>query len=327
MTSYLEATDLAGWFNAEDVPAGSKFALTTTTLDKAFKGISDFYGPDLPVDIHYEVSNLYDFAITEAPGITLFADLDVQFWVEGANGKELAADIAIEKFEFQGDISIVNGYDMNANITKLQVHSIDVKSCAFGDISAFKLKMELNVGLAVIAPTIAKKINSIELPSDLAGIFTLSDLIVAYYDGYIGVGATTTFIAPPLPPAPVDATAASTICVHNSAAFDLKWHIKDTHTMEESTETDTYPVGKEKCIDIKEAIPGVVEGEVIKTVVDAVLGSTNKTEHNTVYTSDPTLWTTFICKGTTLNYSCNDESTESTQANQVADLIAALFTQ
>ena len=83
--------------------------------------------------------------------------------------------------------------------------------------------MEMNVGLAVAAPKIAKKINSLQIPSNLMGKIELSDLVLKYYDGFLGIGATPTIVPPPLPPAPKDAVEAYKICVKNSAGFVMKW--------------------------------------------------------------------------------------------------------
>jgi len=83
--------------------------------------------------------------------------------------------------------------------------------------------MGLNVALAVAAETISQKVGNVTVPSDIAGKVTLSDFAVKYYDGYLGVGATPTIIAPPLPPAPEGTPYASRICVRNKAGFVLKW--------------------------------------------------------------------------------------------------------
>jgi len=103
------------------IPAG-KFNLTTGFLEKAFKGISDYYGPDCPVDVEYSITNVYDFAVKQDfPNLSAFADLGLKFYVETVNGTELAVDLAVTKFEFDGTIKIVDGYNISANITKLKV--------------------------------------------------------------------------------------------------------------------------------------------------------------------------------------------------------------
>lgn len=51
LTSFLQVTDVKGWFNASEVPEDAKFNLTTGALDKAFKGMKKYYGKDAPVDV------------------------------------------------------------------------------------------------------------------------------------------------------------------------------------------------------------------------------------------------------------------------------------
>ena len=258
LTSLLQVTDLAGWFNATEVPADAKFQLTTGALDKAFKGMKDYYGPDCPVNVQFALIKLYDFAVTkDTPDLTAYADLNLKFWVETVNGTELAVDLAVDKFEFQGQVVIVDGFNVSANVTKLQVHNVQVNSCAFGHLGTFKLQMELNVGLAVAAPVIQKKISALRIPSSLFGHFELSDLVVSYYDGYLGVGATPIFSPPTPPPEPEEVNSASKVCIKNDAGFVMKWHFKDAHTEETSHDTEHYPVGKTKCMDIKDALPHV----------------------------------------------------------------------
>ena len=252
--------------------------------------------------------------------------MNLKFWVETVNGTELAVDLDIDSFEFQGSILIVDGFNISANISKLQVHDVKVNSCSWGTLGTFKLKMELNVGLAVAAPVIAKKIATLHLPSRLFGRVDLSDLIVAYYDGYLGVGATATFVPPPLPPAPVTANAASRICVRNKAGFVMHWHLKDAYTKETSDETRTYPIDQTECLDIATALPHVKEGEQIKTVIHANAGVTNQAEHVVVYQADPALTTNFTCRGTTLSYHCNDDADEEL-AGELAQLLADIFSQ
>jgi len=83
------------------LPEKSKVQLTTGFLEKAFKGISDYYGPDALVDVHYSLNKIYDFVISsESPDMTIYADADLKFYVEGVNGTELAVDLAISQFEF-----------------------------------------------------------------------------------------------------------------------------------------------------------------------------------------------------------------------------------
>ena len=328
LSSFLQVHPIEGFFNATDLPAGSKVNLTTGFLEKAFKGISDYYGPDCPVDVKYSLTNVYDFAVTkDFPNLALYADADLKFYVETANGTELAVDLAVSKFEFDGSIEIVEGYNISANITKLKVHNVKVNSCSFGKIGTFKLQMGLNVALAVLAPKIAAKLMTIEVPKSLLGYFDLSDMVIAYYDQYFGIGATPTFIPPPLPAPPAGTTYASRVCVRNKAGFVLKWQFKDKHTKETSDYTEHYPIDQTKCMDIDDALPYVQEGVMIQTIVDASAGKTNHVDHLVVYTGKEVNTVQFTCRGTTLDYSCTEDNYNPEEAalENLLDLIGSFF--
>ena len=127
-------------------------------------------------------------------------------------------------------------------IKNLKVKNIKVNSCSFGTIGTFKLKMGLNVALAVAATTIEQKVGNVTVPTNIANYVTLSDFAIKYYDGYLGVGATPTVIAPPLPPTPEGTPYASRICVRNKAGFVLKFQNKDKYSKRYSDWTGTYPI-------------------------------------------------------------------------------------
>jgi hypothetical protein len=305
-TSFLEVHPVNGWFNASAVPSTAKFQLTTGFLDKAFKGMSDYYGADQPVNVHYSLSDIKNFAVTEdAPNVGVFADLATQFYVEKADGTtELAVDLGLENFEFAGEFG-VNATHLSAVVKKLKVHNVAVNSCAWGKLGTFKIQMGLNVALAVAANTIQDKIDAVALPTKI-GHFEISDYIITYHDGYFGVGATPNFVAP-APPTPSGANEAGRVCVKNSAGFVLKWHFKDAYTKEESEDTEHYPIAQTKCMNIANALPHVRDGESIKTVVKASGGRQNEAEHQVVYREGSQKTVTFKCHGTTLHYSCKDE--------------------
>ena len=120
LSSFLQIKDVSGWFNATEVPAGSKFNLTTGFLDKMFTGMAAKYGDDKPVDVQFALTKLDNFTVEEnVPDLTLYADIRLKFFVETANDTELAVDITINNLEYQGQIQIVNGYNISSNITKL----------------------------------------------------------------------------------------------------------------------------------------------------------------------------------------------------------------
>ena len=333
LDSFLQVHPVQGWFNATELPADSKVQLTTGFLEKAFKGISEYYGPDCPVNVQYDLKSLHGLNLAAAvPSVTLLGDIDLKFWVDGVNGTDLAVDLSVTDFTFEGTVIGVLKEDimtLQANITKLHVKHIVVNSDTFGKIGTFKLQMGLNVALAVLAPKIETKIDGLTIPTTInkyLGIIP-SSVSIMYYDGFVSLGATPTFTAPPLPPAPVDTHEASTICVQNKAGFVLKFHLKDKYTKVESDDSEHFPIDQTKCMDIKTAFPNIREGEVIATSVKASGGVANSGNHLTVYKADAGLFTTFTCRGTTLFYHCDDEflSAKESVANELASFTSMFF--
>ena len=185
------------WLNSTEIPETSPVQLNTHDLDKAFPGIADYYGSNQTVNVFVNITNLYDFTVTAGDEqVALNGDLRFQFYVDTIDGaKDLAVDLSLDKMIMEASI-LIDGFNVNGNFTKLKVQNVVVNTCSFGKLSTFKLKMELNVGLAVAAGPINKKLSGLVIPSEVLGIFELSDLVIDYYDGFLMAGATPTFIAP-----------------------------------------------------------------------------------------------------------------------------------
>merc|ERR1719373_974679 len=88
--------------------------------------------------------------------------------------------------------------NLSINLDKINVDKVEIVSATFGHLSALTIKVELNNGLRIGIPIMNKKLaeHQIAFPSNIAGIFLLSDLTLGYHDNYIYAGATPTFIGP-----------------------------------------------------------------------------------------------------------------------------------
>ena len=190
---------LHGWYNSTMVPSFVPFSLTTDTVNTLLPGIVKTYGSDLPVDVHFNVTSLGDFAVSEAneemSGLT---SLTLQFWVELADGTQaLAAELGLNSVDFKFT-ALVENMDVALNITKVNVDSVDVISSTVGRLSALTIKVELNNGFRIGLPFFNKVMakHQIPIPSNIGGLFVLSNLTLGYHDNYIYAGATPTFIGP-----------------------------------------------------------------------------------------------------------------------------------
>ena len=94
--------------------------------------------------------------------------------------------------------ALIDNMTIDINIGNVNVDKITVNSCSFGKLSALALKVELNNFLRIFTPQINRMLakHAVTFPSNIFGIFLLSDLTLGYFNNYIYAGATPTFIAP-----------------------------------------------------------------------------------------------------------------------------------
>jgi len=197
--SLIEVVGIHGWVNSTSVPASIPVQLNTDTVDLLLPGIKKHYGSGVPVDVRFNVTSLGNFQVSEAneemSGTTTLA---LEFWVEPEGAAtEMAADLTLNDIDFKFT-ALVNNMDVSLNITKLNIDTIDVISDTFGRLSSAALKLKLNNAFRLGLPffNILLNSNPIPVPSNILGIFELSDLTIGYHDDYIYAGATPTFIGP-----------------------------------------------------------------------------------------------------------------------------------
>lgn len=116
---------------------------------------------------------------------------------------------------------------------------------------------------------------------------------------------------------------ASTICVYNDAAFVLDWRLKNVATGAESATVSHYPVGQVKCLSVNSTVGGVA-GAAVVPVVHAVLGKTESGASPVLYDPANASQVTYVCKGTTLDFSCVPGPPPPTAADVAKDMGAFL---
>ena len=109
----------------------------------------------------------------------------------------MAAELSLNNIEFDFT-ALVNNMDVSLNVTKLNIDKVDVVSDTFGKLSSSFIKLKLNnafrIGLPIFNMVMAK--HTIPIPSNILGLFELSNLTLGYHDNYIYAGATPTFVGP-----------------------------------------------------------------------------------------------------------------------------------
>jgi len=174
--------------------------MTTTDCNFFLPGIQAYYGPDLPINIHFQVTQVGDIGISsETQILSGEGSLIAQFWVQLADGtQEMATQLTLSETNF-GFTALVNNMDVSIQIDSVKSSNVTVDSCAFGHLSALLIKSELNNFLRLYMPSLNDWLNTlpIVIPSQIGNLFMLSDLVIEYFDDYIYAGATPTFIGSP----------------------------------------------------------------------------------------------------------------------------------
>ena len=196
--SYLEVGSIAGWVYGDQLPASFNTTLTASMIDIALPGFAAKYGDDAIVDIHAACTDLHGFTSSQADqDVKVYGTANLQFWPRFNSTTELAVELNLVDIKFTGAINVAN-FIATADISTFLVDKVDIVSSTIGSLSAFKLKVEFNTVSKLLVPELNKFISKyqVPIPSDILGIFDLSDLFLKYEDGYIFGGATPTFLPP-----------------------------------------------------------------------------------------------------------------------------------
>jgi hypothetical protein len=84
------------------------------------------------------------------------------------------------------------------SINNLNVDKVLINTDNIGGLKAITLKAKLNLAMTVIIP-IANNILtgfSVAIPDHFTSYFLLSDIIIGYYNSYLMLGVTITFVGP-----------------------------------------------------------------------------------------------------------------------------------
>lgn len=147
----------------------------------------------------FQVEEVGDIGITQDDQeMSGTGTLETQFWVVNADGtRDLAVTVILAQTKF-GFTALVDNMDVMLQISQVKSSDLSIPYCSFGTINAFTLKLELNNFLKLYMGHINTWLETkpIAIPSQVGGLFILSDLTIEYYDDYIYAGATPTFIGP-----------------------------------------------------------------------------------------------------------------------------------
>lgn len=190
-TTLFQEVDLAYTLIGQDLN------ITTSELNIGLPGISGHYGPDQFVDIAINLTSVQEITTRKDDNtVSAMSAANVKFYVHKTDGtKELAVDIDGQQM-YTNFTVLIFGDAVAGNVTAVSVGKVKQNSCTFGKIPLTTEKFFLNKIINTFLPSINEFLNSkrLILPTELFGIFTLSDLVIKYYDYYVMIGATPTFI-------------------------------------------------------------------------------------------------------------------------------------
>jgi len=118
---------------------------------------------------------------------------------------------------------------------------------------------------------------------------------------------------------------ASSVCVYNDAAFVLRWRLRDLDTQVDSGETGDYPVWNSKCIGATSAGSNVSVGASLVPVVKAYWGKEIVVAENVLYDPVNATAINYICKGTTLDFSCSQTAAPLPDPKDIATAMGKFF--
>lgn len=93
---------------------------------------------------------------------------------------------------------LVNNMTVFMTLGTVNVDKVTINSCSFGKLSAILMKTELNNFFRLFTPKInaALQLHPFTVPSNVFGIFMLSNLTIGYFNSYLYLGMTPTFLPP-----------------------------------------------------------------------------------------------------------------------------------
>ena len=187
-----------GWVNATEVPITPN-PLNTDTLDLMMPGMKKYYGSGMPVNVFFRVEKISDFGVHQAEAtMTGLNTLYLEFWVVTAPGiAEKASVLTLVDTQFSFT-ALVDNMDIAIDIQKIKLSNVVVNFCQWGRLSPAVIKIKLDsafaLGLPVVNHVLAK--HPIPFPANIIPLFTMSNIVIDYYDDYIFVGMTPIFKGP-----------------------------------------------------------------------------------------------------------------------------------
>ena len=230
-----------GWYNETQLPHPLDFTLTTQDLNIMLPGMVPTYGKNKQVKLEYKVEDFSDFRSRFAkPYMIATATVNLRFWVVKAPGQEeLAVELNLYNITNKVFVNEKPDLKMSLMIGEFRLHGVEVVDSRIGMLNPNTIRLKLNTVNSVIVTltNIILQRFEVQVPNTmLGGLFSLKQLHLEYFDGYIYAGVTPVYVpqAPRLPHTVHDHASAQHDPVHhplpmNEIMDDHRYWMDDEH--------------------------------------------------------------------------------------------------
>lgn len=185
------------------IPASVPVPMDTTTIDHFFPGLAKHFGDHKPVKVELDLIRVGSFDSRKSDQhLSVQLDTAVKFLVVQADNSTEEA-INVNLMNMMANVSVSATEDMKpvVKILAASVGYITETRSAVGHVNCTDLAKNINAvmsyGVEVFTAWFATKADAFVIPTNILGLFELSDLTVKYHDGFIEAGLTPTFIPQP----------------------------------------------------------------------------------------------------------------------------------
>ena len=157
-----------------------------------------YYGSE-PVNMLITINSIVDTVLKEKNSIMgATVTMTVDFWCNNTAGAmELATSLTFNDTDLQFT-ALINNMTVGIQLSKINVDKITDNFCAWGKLHTTTMKIAINNAFRVLIPSLNKVLTtkSFSLPTHIGNLFILSNLSLAYFNDYLYLGITPTFVPP-----------------------------------------------------------------------------------------------------------------------------------
>ena len=197
--AFFELASIAYLARHEKMPPNLVFQFNTSVFDAVLPFLANYYGKNVPVDVNFVVRNLTDFRTNGTNRLTSAKlHLDGEIYIRYDNGTFVKAGTLIaEETDVQFEIVTIGNTMVTIAIRSINIVRMYIEADYLGpnrySSSPFMTNFALSMGMKYFNSFFENLIR-VAIPPKLFNLFKLTDLKVNYFDGYLQIGLTPTFL-------------------------------------------------------------------------------------------------------------------------------------